>query len=328
MTESFGKLSRALFLSLLSVVLAFPFFLPARAAAQTTGTNLKLGLLPIESCMQAFTAKDKGFFREEGLHVTTTFMAGGAVVAPAVEGGGLQVGFSNAVSIILAYSKGFDFQFLAEGGIHLAQAPTLQIMVRKDSGINSPKDLEGKVIGVNTLGGIDEVTLRAWAREKHVDLKKARVIEVPFPQMVPALASGRVQAVMAGEPFMTLAELQADAKPIGVPWDSIARRLMISGYFVKKSWAQSNRRTAEAFVKAIARATRFMNSHPRELGAILADNTRIKGALANRIVHQAYRERFHKADLQVWINPLYELGFIPKKFDVSAIISPLALMEK
>lgn len=315
-------------LALFSVTLMSFALFTGSAAAQAAKWDIKLGLLPIDSCIQAFVAKDKGFFREEGLKVTTTQMAGGAVIAPAVEGGELQVGFSNVVSIIQAHLKGFDFQFLAEGGIHLAEAPTLKIMVRKDSNINSPRDLEGKVVGVNTLGGIDEVTLRAWAKQNHVDLKKVQIVEIPFPQMAPALSSKRVQGVMAGEPFMTLTEVQANAKPLGVPWDAISRRLMISGYFVKKSWAEANKETAEAFVRAIQKATRFVNSHPGELGAILANNTRINKDLADRIVRQGYSERFKKADLQVWIDPLYEMGFINSKLDVATIISKFALVEK
>ena len=313
-------------LAVLSIALVF-FGLAGPAAAQGS-KDVKLGLLPIDSSIQAFVAKDKGFFREEGLTVTIAFMAGGAVIAPAVEGGELQIGFSNAVSIILAHMKGFDFQFLAEAGIHLAEAPTLKLLVRKDSDINAPKDLEGKVVGTNTLGGIDEVSLRAWAKQNQVDLKKVQVVEIPFPQMVAALSSKRVHGVMIGEPFMTLAEAQVGTRTLGVPWSAISRRLMISGYFAKKSWAEANKETVEAFVRAIQKATQFVNGHPGELGAILANNTRISKEVADKIVRQAYSERFRRADLQVWIDPLQEMGFIDKKIDVAPLISKFAHVEQ
>jgi len=91
-------------LGLITYVIYFPRHKPVM--------KVKIGMMPVVDCLQLFVAKEKGFFEQENLKVETIPMAGGAVIAPAVNSGELDIGFSNSLSIIIAHEKGFDFKFL------------------------------------------------------------------------------------------------------------------------------------------------------------------------------------------------------------------------
>lgn len=311
-----------------------PWLGATRARAETSSGSgpagrrrIRLGVLPIESCLQAFVARDRGFFDQEGLDIDLTFMAGGAVVAPAVAGGTLDIGYSNVVSLLIAQDRGFDFQVLTEGGIHLAEAPAQKAVVLANSPINGPRDLVGKTYAVNTLGNVDELGFRLWVRQNGVDPAQVKVVEVNFPNMPAALSNGRVDAAQVGEPFLTLVTEQLDVRIIGVPHNSIASRFAIAAYFARRSWIQANRSVAERFVRALSRATEWLNSHHDELPRIIAANTRVNEDLARRVVLQAFAPRLRLSDFEVLAEPVLREGFVRRKPDVGGLISDVALVE-
>src|SRR3989344_3569312 len=128
--------------------------------------TVKVGTMAIVDCLQIFVAEEKGFFKEEGLSVEATPMAGGAVIAPAVESGKLDIGFSNLVSIIIAHEEGSDFKFLTPGVLKVGnKGNTFALVVGKDSTIAKPKDIESKTVAINSLQGILEMDLKAWAEK-------------------------------------------------------------------------------------------------------------------------------------------------------------------
>jgi NitT/TauT family transport system substrate-binding protein len=174
---------------------------------------IRVGYIPIGDCLQLYVADGMGFFKEEGISIEKKPLKGGAVIAPAVEAGELEVGWSNAISIIIAYSKGFDFQFLSAGAISIEGTNRVHsLLVAKDSPIRSVSDLVGKKVAINTLGNINELSMVALADLNRVDIKRIQLLEVPFPNMEAALKRGSVDAILAVEPFVTLSISQEPPK--------------------------------------------------------------------------------------------------------------------
>lgn len=73
------------------LVLAGLLTFPAQAAELG---KLRVGIIPVGDCLQIFVADAKGYFKDEGLTVEMPRLAGGAAIAPAVEGGTLELGLS------------------------------------------------------------------------------------------------------------------------------------------------------------------------------------------------------------------------------------------
>ena len=68
-------------------------------------------------------------------------------------------------------------------------------MARKGA-IKSPKDLEGKRIGVNVINSTAWLHAVAWLEKHDVDRTKVRFSEVPFPQMNDPLLAGQLDAIV------------------------------------------------------------------------------------------------------------------------------------
>ena len=62
--------------------------------------------------------------------------------------------------VISAIAAGADMKVIAAGSKTLQEAPHMKYFVRKDSGIRTPRDLEGKTIGFNSFGACAEFVSR------------------------------------------------------------------------------------------------------------------------------------------------------------------------
>lgn len=306
----------------LALALCCLALLLAAQAATAAATKVKVGFIPIGDCLQLYVAADKGFFSEEGLEAIPTPMKGGAVIAPAVEAGEADVGWSNAVSVIIAHSKGFDFGFLTSGANSLEGGHRVHsLLVAKGSPISSVKDLAGKTVAINTLGNINELSLRALAEAEGLDIATVKLVEMPFPNMEAALKNGSVDAVLAVEPFVTLSLAHETAKTlVKSVHKSFGDKFMIGSWFAKKSWVEKNPEAAAAFVRAINKASDYIRDNPDKIADILVANTKLTPDVAGKISVPAFDARLDPADVQPLIDAAAKYGFIPAPFPAGDVI--------
>lgn len=310
----------AAILAMLTALL-LPLPLPAAALAADPAP-LKVGYIPVGDCLQFYVAEDQGYFAAEGLAATGAPMKGGAVIAPAVEGGELAIGWSNTVSIILAHAKGFDFAFLAPGAEGVAGTNDVHaLLVPADSKVGSVAELGGKTVAINTLGNINEAAMRALAQQAGIAPDSIRLVEVPFPDMAAALAKGSVQAALALEPFVTDAVSRGAARVLDPsPHAAFGSPYLIGGWFAKKAWVQAHPAEAAAFLRAVTRASAFIAAHPDKARAILSDRTKLAPELAAKIVLPRFPETLAPAALQGVIDVSARFGLLAKPFPAADIL--------
>lgn len=284
---------------------------------------LKVGYIPVGDCLQFYVAEDQGYFAAEGLAVTGAPMKGGAVIAPAVEGGELVIGWSNTVSIILAHAKGFDFTFLAPGAEGVAGSNDVHaLLVPADSKIVSVKDLAGKTVAINTLGNINEAAMRALAEKAGIAPDSIRLVEVPFPDMAAALAKGSVQAALVLEPFVTDAVSRGAAKILDPsPHAAFGSPYLIGGWFAKKAWIEAHPAEAAAFARAVTKASAFIAAKPDKAREILSARTKLAPELAARIVLPRFPEKLEPTALQGVIDVAARFGLLRAPFPAGDILA-------
>ena len=310
----------SLVLSILSLACGLSLAAPALAAAPIP---LKVGYIPVGDCLQFYVAEEQGYFAAQGLAVTGAPMKGGAVIAPAVEGGELAIGWSNTVSIILAQAKGFDFAFLAPGAEGVAVTNDVHaLLVAADSKIASVKDLAGKTVAINTLGNINEAAMRALAEQAGIAPDSIRLVEVPFPDMAAALSKGSVQAALVLEPFVTDAVSRGAAKIlVPSPHAAFGSPYLIGGWFAKKAWIKAHPAEAAAFTRAVTQASAFIAAHPDKARAILSERTKLDPQLAAKIVLPRFPETLAPAALQGVIDVSARFGLLAKPFPAADLLA-------
>jgi NitT/TauT family transport system substrate-binding protein len=297
--------------------------LPGRAAASGPPEihKLKVGALPITDLKQLFVADAKGFFRREGLEVEIENFEGGATIIPAVESGSLDLGWSNSVSILQARARGLAMRFFAGG---LYQGPghwTSAIMVREDSPIRTPEQLQGRTVAVNTLANINELVMRAYLDREGVDPDAYELLEVPFPDQPAALDAGRVDAIVPTEPFVTVAEQNGARTVHAQPFTVLGPDPFVAAFFTTDEWLREHPNTAAAFRRAINRATTYWNEHPEERASIIARYTKVPVALSEQIALGEPRTEISDAEIQRQIELARQYDLIPKTFDAREVLA-------
>jgi len=303
----------------LAVGLAALAMVPARAQERF---RIKAGILPIVDLLQLFVGDSNGYFSQEGVKVETVTMAGGAQIAPAVEAGSLDLGWSNTVSIFLAHERGFDFVFFAPGAFEVdPNNRPHKLLIPADSPVTGAQDLVGKTIGVNTLANIPHVAVLAWLGSRGVDPSLVRFVEIPFPDMPAALRARRVDAALAIEPFVTVALSQGVARVLDPkPFAVFGKRVLVASWFAKRSWLERNRDAAAAFNRAIRKANDYIIRNPNEVRALIPRYTRVPPDLAGQIALPGFFPVVFESDIQPVIEVSVKNGLLKKSFPAREIL--------
>lgn len=184
----------------------------AGLAASADAETVVVGTLVSATIAPLYLGVAKGFFSRDGLTVQLEPAASGAAVVPGVLSNSLQFGYSNVISLMLAVQRGLPLRAVASVGLTVPPGSGPQtgrastaITVRSDSPIRTAKDLSGKVVGVNSLRGIEEVTCRNSIDVNGGDSTAVRFIEVSFAETVAAVDRGTISAGFVIEPYTTSA---------------------------------------------------------------------------------------------------------------------------
>jgi len=291
---------------------------------------LKVSYLPIIDLLQFYVATDKGFFEAEGLQVEGQKVPGGAVSQTLVESGSVDLGWTAVVPLSQAYVKGFDFAFIAPGNfIDRSNRSMVAIAVKKDSPYQSVKDLAGKKIAVNGIQSVNHLSVVTIADFFKVDIKGLKFLEVPFPNQPAAIKEGAVDAASLNQPFLAISVAEGVTRELypGFFPPEIAERYMVSSWFAKKSSLEKNKDKIGKFLKAINKATDFINKNPNQMSDIIAKNTKLDVNLLQKMTLPKFFAKVYKKDIQVQIDLCAKYGFIQKGFDAKEIVAGILPLE-
>ncbi len=142
--------------------------------------------------------------------------SGTALGVQGLAAGTLDCATVGGLSVANGLDKGADIVILGEFLEERAPYFTTAWVVRKDSGIDSLDDLEGKKVATNAVGGSTDY-LQDFYIERQAGLKPGRdyeKVEVPFGQMQETLLSGRVDMGLFPQPFFGAVSATGDVKPM------------------------------------------------------------------------------------------------------------------
>ena len=316
-------ISRRNFLTKVTVGVAGLSLLRDSAWAQAKG---KLGYMRIVDCSPMFMAMEKGFFKAEGLELETAPMAGGAVIVQGVTSGDLQFGWTNVISLYQAHVEGFDFKFIAGGAINARGAnETHAIVVGVNSPIKVAKDLEGKTVAVNTLNNIVHLMAMAWIDKNGGNSSKVKFVEIPFPQMEPAIVAGKVDAISVQEPFAAVAARRPETRVLSNPWGDVLPRFMIASWFASDKWIQKNRAVAQSFVRALHRGVDAVRADKEGARAAMIKWAGLNPDFAGKIGLPLFDKTIADKDLQVTMDLTYKYKLISKPLKAKDVLSDLAV---
>lgn len=284
--------------------------------------RLNVGYMKIGDLSPFFLAIEKQFFKNAGLDINLASMVGGAAIMPALASGSINIGWSNVISIYQGHLRGFDFRFVANGAINKRGTnDVFGVCVTPDSPIRSAKNLSGKTVAVNTLRNIMHAATAHWIDANGGDSSQVKWVEIPFPQMAPALVNKQIDAYGGVEPFVTVPVGRKQVRLIGRQLGAIAPRLLIASYFGSDAWIGKNVSLVQGFVAALNRGIDAHNADPDEAKAVLAKHTGLKPEFFKNMPLPAFEKTLLESDLQPMLDVALRYQFVDRQFPVSEVIS-------
>ncbi|MPZ85202.1 MAG: nitrate ABC transporter substrate-binding protein [Actinophytocola sp.] len=283
--------------------------------------SIKVG--DIQGAPASFIAfgEGKGIFDKHQLDVNLVPQEGGAAIIPNLVSGEMQIGGSNIVSVLLARDAGLPVQIIAPG-TSVGADPDKDfsaVIVAKDSPIETPKDLAGRTVAVNTLKNVSEVTLKASLEDTGVDVSSVKLIAMPFPDMPAAVEKHQVDAAFVIEPFATIARSQG-ARSVIRPYVESMANLAVGTYTATEEYIQQNPAVVEAFQAAVAETAKYITDHPDEYRAALPDITKLAPDLAPTVNIPRWGERVDLGSLRFLGEKMATYGLVEKEPDVEAAV--------
>jgi NitT/TauT family transport system substrate-binding protein len=304
----------------LGIIAAGVAALPRAAGAQNAPLKLRVGSVPADTYAGGYYALDLGLFDKAGLSVEIMPFANGAAMAAAAAGGSIDVGVGDATELANGVSRGLPFVLIAGGGLYSSTAPTTTLCVSKSSTIARASDLEGQTVAVVSLVSLMSSAVKSWLSQNGADIAKIKFVEMPFPQMPPALARGTLAAATLSEPIMSDA-VANDAKIFAKPYDAIAKQFLISDWFTTRDWLTKNGDAAKRFVGAIYDAARWANTHHDESAAILAKYTKVDVERIRRMNRCTYATNLQPALVQPVLDTAFKYKALETATNAATLIA-------
>lgn len=237
----------------------------ARAAEVRVGYN------PVWDTPPLLVAKGMGLFEKEGLNVKWITFADPNAAFLAMAAGEIDAAVGTQSHYVVPKSKGLGVTAVATADTSGGDPPGYAFIVRKDSNIQTVKDLKGKIVGINNYGGNFDIHLRYLLEQNGLDPNRdVRIAIIPLPAAIESIVKGSVDAVAIVRLQILLMESKfADKLKVLFDVGTYMRQNGIPNYdlmllAMSDRFIKERKEDARAFIKAYLQAIKFMKQEPQK----------------------------------------------------------------
>lgn len=295
---------------------------PTKAETKT----IKVGYPAVSTSLPLFVAMEEGLFKEQGLVIEPVKYENANQIVDALVAGDIQATSVCADYPWLSMAAQQENAFTIYAWEMLDTIiPFDLILSRKGSPIQSLADLEGKKIG--TFPGsqlkhyLELILQKALGR-----IPSVSIIEMSPAEQIPALASGKVDALFTLEPMALLAVLQdvgqvIEKSPIS-KYIGDGKPFPAASFALSTAFVHKDGKTAKKFVKSMWKAMQRINKDQKKYRYLLPRFTNISADLAPQIpvTHFATVRDMDVSLFQKEADILFEAGLLEKRIDVGQLI--------
>ena len=230
--------------------------LPASAGTMRLGMTTWVGYGPM------FLARDKGFFKENGLDVDLHIIEDASIYMAAVASGQLDGNASTLDEIMKYRSPDFCFKVVAAlDDSHGGDG----VLVR--DGVNSLKDLKGQQVGMNE-GSVSQFWFNILLTREGMTEKDVQITNMTADDAAAAFIAGQIPAAVTWEPHLSLVREKKQGKVLID--SSQTPGLIVDVVDLTCDYIKNNPKDVEAFTKGLFKAVEFIKTNPDEAYAIMA----------------------------------------------------------
>jgi NitT/TauT family transport system substrate-binding protein len=215
-----------------------------------------------ETAALVYVAQSQGYFEQNGLEVTIKDYASGKAAADALIVGEADICTSADFVFV---SNSFDHADLRVFGT-VATTEVIELVARKDKGITTPKDLNGKKIGV-TRKSSAESDLGKFLLYNGLSIDDVELVDLKPPEIVKAVINGDVDAGVTWDP--NVYDMKEELGDNAVGWSVVE-----SFYFVlltREDWIENNPAAVERFIKSVLGAEDYIKDNSEDAKEFIKD---------------------------------------------------------
>ncbi|MEX5220009.1 MAG: ABC transporter substrate-binding protein [Nitrospiraceae bacterium] len=242
-----------------------------------------------------FAARELKLFEKTGLAPEyVPFIAGPPMIA-AAKNRSIDVAIVKILPFMSGLAEGMDWVLI---GIDSEGAYSEGLVVRKDSGIETPGDLKGKRIGY-FAGSSAHYGLIMTLRQHGISRDQVTLVDMPPERQMAALLHQEIDAAMVWEPWIQRMIHEASARLIAIEGD-IGIYTNVAGISVQRQWLLDNRVTAVRFLQALILAyDALQQNHTAAIRAVVRETGTKK-----EWVEQIYRDA-PPPNIHLWADRRY-----------------------
>ncbi len=290
---------------------------------ELTHIDLGVGFVPNVQFAPFYVAQARGFYAEEGLDVALEYGFENDFVALTAQGD-RQFAVASGDQVILARAQRLPVVYVMKW----YQRFPVAVMALAESGIDSPKDLEGHSVGIPGLFGASYVAWQALVYATGLDDTTIRLESIGFTQ-AEAISQGQVDAAVvyiANEPV----QLTQAGKEVTVIEVSDYMDLVANGLITNETLIRDNPDLVRRMVRASLRGLEYTIAHPDEAFAIARqfvpeitdDDAPVQRAVLDASIPLWRSDQLGVSDPQAWADSvtfMVATGLIESSVDVESL---------
>ena len=286
---------------------------------------MRVAYLQIIPSLPVFIAQEQGLFDQENLRLKSiavgssndlvnTMVAGQADILPA----------TSLVPIIhLEIQSPGRVRIFSHSRMNEANALD-KIIVRDSSPLRTVENLQGKKVGVFP-GTAPSHMLSAFFKKHGVDPSRVTMLQLPPQAQLSSLESGAVDALFAYEPVTTTALVHGGYRQLfGSVYADLLNPCPIGASVISRKFERTHPRLAARSVHALQQGLDYMAAHPSESRTLLTKYIKLSPEVAARVnvADVTLSNQVDIANLQQFIDLLYQIGEIPERIDAHRLVDP------
>ena len=207
-----------------------------------------------------YVAQSQGFFARNGLELTIKSYASGQAAVQGLINGEVDLAGTTEYPLVgCAFNKNPVSLFTT-----VNKNESFYLTGRKDRGIQNISDLKGKKIGL-TRGTIAEFYLGRFLDLNGLKLTDVSLVNINQTAAPDSISGTTVDAVLVSQPFSYNVGTRLGAN--GITWPAQSGQFVFQGVAAGNDWIAAHPKLVIQFLKALAQAEDFTNTHPEEAKA-------------------------------------------------------------
>jgi len=311
---------------LIVAVIGIGFYGGNTGTSEMEKVTVIMPFVPLPTWNAIYSGIEKGYYADEGLNISITYAPEGSFGAiKQVGAGNVEFGIASGDSIITAQSQ--DIPVVA---IYQVEHQDLfGIIVKSESNITTPKDLEGKTIAIPGPGSPPDIAAKVIMKNAGADYTTVNFVPVGAT-LVPMLLQNKADAIGA------YIEQEEMLKRESVKFRTMYAKdynanLVTLCVMTNENMINNNPDLVKKFVRATNKGYEYAIAHPEEavdtfitkFNPVAVEHKDMHMAIWNRNIEEVIQPdkyplgQFNKDQWTMTQDTLFDLGMITKKIPVS-----------